>query len=908
MQRPDPEQMLARARAEEQRARRGRLKVWFGMAPGVGKTYAMLQAARRAAREGVDVVVGLVETHGRSETTQLLEGLETLPRRKIRYKEIDLEELDLDAVLRRRPAVVLVDELAHSNAPGSRFAKRWQDVDALRDAGIDVHTTLNVQHVESLSDVVHRITGVPVRETVPDATLEGADEIELVDLPPEALLARLRAGKVYVPETMAMALDSFFRAGNLTALREIALRRTAELVDEQLRRYKTDRGIRSVWPVAERFVVAISQSPNSEPLLRSAKRMAARRSAELLAVYVETPRLRGQSAEDRERVLRTLRLAERLGAETATLRGTDVAAELLEFARQRHATAILIGRSGEAPWQRRLRGSLLDRILQRCGDIDVYVVHGEEEADPGRQGGTDEEPAAGEPPRRLGRQALLTMAVVAACTGLGAWIARPPDLSELAMLYLAGVVLTALVAGRIAAIVAAVASVAAFNYFFTEPRLTFRVDDSSWWLTFAVMLAVGTLVASLVARAREEQEAARHGERRTAALYGLARDLSVARDREDLAAAAVRHAHDLLGCDAVLLAPSRTAPDALPEVLAAAGDPDWLTDRERGVARWSFEHGRPAGHGTPALPGASGRHVPLATARGKWAVLSLHPHARSALATTEGLLLLETLGNQIAAALERVSLLESRQQARLEVETERLRAALLSSVSHDLRTPLATIAGSATALRESSATLSEEARRELLDGIAEESDRMARLVENLIFATRLEAGGVRLRTEWTSVEELVGLALGPLRERIGDRPLLVDLDPGDLLIAADTSLLPQAIQNLVDNALRYSPPGSPVTIQATRVDGDLLLSVADRGPGLAEGEAERIFQRFYRGRAGRREAKGMGLGLTVCKGVVEAHGGRIWAENAAEGGARFWIRIPRGGEPPAPPAAEAERS
>ncbi len=900
--RPDPAELLARAQREENRAGRGRLKVFFGAAPGVGKTYAMLAAAQRLAREGVDVVIGLVETHGRTETEQQLLGLDILPRRTVEYRGTRIHEFDLAAAIERKPEILVVDELAHTNAPGSRFEKRWQDVQELLRAGINVYTTLNVQHIESLNDVIAQITGVSVRETVPDAVIEEADEIELVDLPPEVLLERLKAGRVYVPQSIQAATESFFRRGNLTALRELALRRTAEWVDQQMRLYKEGKGIRAVWPAADRILVAVSPSPMSGKVVRAAKRMAAGLHADLIAVYVETPRTSSLPPADRDRVMQTLRLAESLGARTTTLSGASAAAELIAFARSRNVSKIVVGKTGLPRWKEALAGSFVNDLIRLSGEIDVYVIRGDLDQRPSDPG--DARLAHG----RAGPVPYLySLMVVSACSFLGMLALEHLDNANIAMVYLAGVMICAVWLGRGPAVLAAILGVAAFDFFFVQPVLTFAVHDVQYLLTFGVMLVTGLLIANLTTRLRDLAEASRIRERRTALSFEMSRGLSGARDRSEIAAVAVQQLRDTFECDASILVPGPEDRPGSIDTLASAGSPDWLDDRERGVARWSFDHGAPAGMGTQALPAAAGRYQPLSASQGKIGVLAIRPRDPAGAFATPQLLLLDSLASQISQALERVALIEGRHAAKIEAESERLRSALLSSVSHDLRTPLASIEGAATALQQAGPGLDDRTRAELTDSIVREAERLNDLIANLVFATRLEAG-IELRKEWTSIEEVVGAGLARHREALEARRSRVHI-PADLpLVRGDSAMLPQVIHNLVDNALRYTPAGTPIEIAAWATDSYVVVKVADQGPGLQQDETSKVFQRFYRGRTSRPSgsATGIGLGLTICQGIIKAHGGRIWAEPNSPRGVAFLFSLPIERPQPVVPKETAE--
>lgn len=913
--RGNPERFLGQAKLEEARLRRGRLRIFFGMAPGVGKTFAMLTEAHRTASQGADVVVGVVETHGRAETEQLLLGLDILPLRSVEYRGTTLKELDLDATLRRRPEVVLVDELAHTNAPGSRFEKRYLDIQACLDAGISVWTTLNVQHIESLNDVVAQITEVKVRETVPDSVLEAADEIEVVDLPPDALLDRLKSGKVYLPAQIEAARAAFFRKGNLTALRELVLRHAAALVDRQLQQEKSGQGARTTWPTADRIMVCVGASPTSRRLLRAARRLAAGLRAELLAVHVESP----SSSED-PRVVETMRLARSLGAEPITISvpaGSTPTRELVHLARTRNVSKIVIGRTGRSRLATALFGSFADDLIRRSEELSIYIMRGEEldeaEAAPSRRDGVEAlalpTESRDEQRRRFGWNAIAGALALSAIANLIAWLLyRPPDLSDEAMVYVTTVVIAAWRLGRRASVIVALLSVLGFNFLFTDPRFTLMVDDPRQLVTLVVMLAVGVTVGTLTARLREQAEQSRERERRAAALSALTHGLARARDAVEVAAGACRIIAETFDADAVITdVPRGDGPSPPLVVLASAGVPDWFDDRERAVARWALDHGRPAGLGTKVLPGGLGRFLPLDAQHGRVGALAVRPRRPEELLRASSLLLLESFAAQVALALERVALIEDRQRARMSAESERLRSALLSSVSHDLRTPLAAIAGSAAVLNDSESQLDPTTRRELVQSIVDESGRLADLVSNLVFATRLEQG-VELRREWTSIEEIVGAGLAPLRAELARRPFRVTV-PKDLpLVRVDNAMLPQVVKNLVENSIRHTDASTRIDLVAWREDDRVVVRVADEGPGLAQGDAEAVFERFYRGRGERRgEPGGLGLGLTICRGIITAHGGRIWAEPNTPRGVAFIFHLPIETAPP-PPASEPESS
>lgn len=640
--RPDPDALLALVRDEEERARRGRLKVFFGATAGVGKTFAMLEAARELQRRGVDVVAGWIETHGRKETEALLEGLEILPARETEHRGIRLREFDLDGALARRPAVLLVDELAHTNAPGSRHARRWQDVEELLAAGLDVYATVNVQHLESLNDLVGQITGVVVRETVPDAVLERADQVELVDLPPEDLLKRLHEGKVYIPEQARRALESFFRTGNLIALREMALRKTAERVEAQMQRYRELHGIAETWPVAERILVAVSSGPAAARLVRAASRLAGRLRAEWLVVYVETPGEARLAEAEKDRVWQTLRLAETLGAETSVLSGERPADVILQYARRRNVSKIVVGKPRHARWKDFVFGSVRDELERRSGEIDIYVIAGEEGE------------AALPPPLLAGRHSpptayLWSAGIVALCGGLSALLFGRLEPTNLVMVFLLGVVAAATWLGRGPAVLAAVLSVPVFDFFFVPPFYTFAVTDTEYLITFGVLLTTGLVISTLTARLRQQVEASREREARTAALYAMSRDLAAAPDEAAILQAAARHIKEVFLSQVLLLLPDA---EGRVEQKAEETVTYLLDDRERAVAQWVHDHGRMAGKTTDTLPAARGLYLPLRTSRGVVGVLGVHPADPRMLVTPDRLHLLEAFANQIALAVE----------------------------------------------------------------------------------------------------------------------------------------------------------------------------------------------------------------------------------------------------------------
>ena len=894
--RPDPEALLARVREAERRAARGRLKIFLGASPGVGKTFAMLEEARAKQKDGLRVLIGVVETHGRPETAALLDGLDVLPRRKLEYRGITLEELDLDTALARRPGLILVDELAHTNAPGSRHTRRYQDVEELLAAGIDVSTTLNVQHLESLNDVVAQITGIQVRETVPDSILDEADEVELADLSAEDLLQRLRDGKVYVPEQAARAIDQFFRKGNLIALRELALRRTAQRVDAQMRGYMAEHGIRETWPAAERVLVCIGPNPAGARLVRAGKRMATSLKCDWVVLCVESA---GQaiSTADREALIENLQLAQELGAQVVTLSGHNVAEEVLSYARAHNATKIVVGKPTHGRWRDKLFGSMLDRLVRGSGDLDVYVITGDvvEHEAPRR-------PATGVRPTlaQYGWGAL----VVAVCTALGAVLGRYASITDVAMVYLLGSGVVATRYGRGPSVFAAFLSIGAFDFFFVPPQYTFSVTDIRYVLTFAVMLGIALVISGFTLRIREQAETARTRERRTGALYAMSRQLAATRGERELIAVASRHLQDTFAAQVQLLLPDASGRVAVP-IGTPPGYP--IDDKEQSVAQWVYQQGRRAGVGTDTLPAAQAFYQPLIASQGTVGVVGLRPADPQRFEDPTLQQLVETFAGQAALALERSLLAEQTQREQLEIEAERLRTALLSSLSHDLRTPLAAITGAASSLLEEQSGLSAATRRDLLKTILEEAERMTRLIANLLDMIRVESGALEVQKEWQPLEEVVGVALIRLDERLRDHPVQVRLPPDLPLVPLDAVLIEQVFVNLLENAVKYTPSGTPIEISAVAEGSVVRVEVADRGPGLPLGEEVRVFDKFYRA-PDTVSRSGIGLGLTICRGIITAHGGRIWAENRHGGGAAFRFTLPLTGAPPVPILAEAREA
>jgi two-component system sensor histidine kinase KdpD len=882
--RPDPDALVARLRQEREQARRGKLRIYFGSNAGVGKTYSMLAAAQRERHAGHEVLVGLVETHGRKETAQQLHGLEQLPLRELPHQGRMLREFDLDAALARHPRVLLLDELAHSNVPGSRHPKRWQDVQELLDAGIDVWTTLNVQHLESLNDVVGGIVGIKVHETVPDQVFDDADEVIVVDISPDELLRRLKDGKVYMLEQAERASRNFFRRGNLLALRELALRRTADRVDEDMRDYRRERSIGTVWPARERLLVAVGGHVGDDALVRQVARMARRLDADWMVVYVDAPQRQHRPRSVQAAVLRTLALAARLGAETATLPGADVAEALVAFARERNASRLVLAqppRPAWSPWRWWTR-SLPDRITHLHPDIDVLVLSGGSSA---ARAGAPPEALAAAPPRRgplpWKGYTGVTLACLAA-TLLAEQLLRVFDPANVVMLFLLIVVLSSLRWGRGPGAWAALLSVLCFDYFFVPPRGSFHVNDTQYLFTFVLMLGVALVCGQLMARLRHEARVAAERERRAGALARLARDLSGALTQEQVVEIALSTVSGVFDAQAGLL-----LPDADERLRPAEGSACAMDDS---IARWAMDHGQQAGQGTDTLPAAPARYVPLAAPVRMRGVLVLQLRAPQRLEVPEEQRLLEACASQVALALERQHFVAVAQQTQIAMEGERMRNTLLSAVSHDLRTPLTTILGAAEAAQRH---VPPGGAADMLEQVSTQAQAMQRLVENLLDMARLQQGGVHLQREWLPLDEVVGSALRQMRARLGQHPVGTDV-PADLpLLQLDALLMERVLVNLLDNAAKYTPAGTPLAISAQVQDGELLLCVRDGGPGLPPHlPVETLFEPFTRGTA-ESTVSGIGLGLALVRSIVEAHGGHIEAAAARPGpGTAFTLRFP----------------
>jgi two-component system, OmpR family, sensor histidine kinase KdpD len=886
-QRPSPEALLEAARREERRV--GKLRIFVGAAPGVGKTYEMLQQAQARKKDGYDIVVGVVETHGRKDTEALLAGLEVIPRRRVLYKGQWLEEMDLDAIIARRPQIVLVDELAHTNAEGSRHPKRFLDVEELMSHGIDVYTTVNIQHIESLNDVVAQITHVRVRETVPDAVFDRADAVELVDLTPADLIARLKEGKVYVPRQAERALEHFFSPANLTALRELALRRTAERVDEQLLSEMQAHAIQGPWPAGERILVCISDDPRAAGLVRYAKRIADRLHGPWVALYVEGRRSTQLSEVERDRVADTLRLTEALGGEAITLPGgsRDIADDVISYAQSNNVTQIIIGKSARSRWFEILHGSVVHDLVRRSGNITVHVIAGDA--------------IAGQPiPKKSIRAAetdqafdpqpyVAALAAVAVALGFGELIWRWVGRVNIDLVFLTAVVAVAVRFGLWPSLMASVVSALCYNFLFVGPNYRFTLTDPTNFSAFGFFTLVAIIVSNVAARGRTQAMAAMERARTTESLYAFSRKLAGTGTLDDVLWATAYQAALMLKVRVVLLLPEHGT------IAVKAGYPpeDILDSADLAAAKWAWENDRAAGRGSDTLPGAKRLFLPMHTGRGAVGVMGIDSDKPGPLLTTDQRRLVDALRDQAALAIERVKLVEEMDRVERVAETERLRSALLTSISHDLKTPLAAVFGAAGTLRDLSEKLSAGEKADLLATIIDESERLNRFISNLLDMTKLESGAVRPNVALHDIGEIVGSALRRASRILSRHKVELELAPDLPMLEVDAVLFEQVLFNLLDNAAKYAPAETTIRIQGWRNGEAVCLRVLDEGSGIPAGDLEHIFDKFYRAQKVDQVRAGTGLGLAISRGFVEAMHGTIVAANRSDrAGAMFTISLP----------------
>jgi len=886
--RPDPDALLARLELESLQKQRGKLKIFFGASPGVGKTYAMLGAARALQAQGVDVVIGVVETHGRSETGEMVRGLELIAQKRIEYKGHQLLEFDIDAALLRKPELILVDELAHSNAPGSRHPKRWQDVEELLAANIDVFTTVNVQHLESLNDVIGGITGIKVWETLPDHVFDQADEIILVDLPHDELLQRLKEGKVYIPQQAERAVQNFFRKGNLLALRELALRRTADRVDEDVLAYRRETSVTKVWPTQESLLVCMGAGIGSNKLIRTGARLAAQFSVPWHVIYVETPRLQRLRESDRSRILGTLKLAQDLGASTASLSGDDPIAVTTSYAREHNLGRVVVGRETARlwPWQR----SFAERLGQKAPDLEVVLIaRDKSERTTGEliaagQDSSDEVPIAW--------RDYLFAGIGVALTALVATPLLPHlELANIVMIFLSMAVFVAYRLGQGPGALAAILSVAAFDFFFVPPRFSFTVSDVQYLPTFAVMLLVALLIGQMTARLKFQAVVALGREQRLRALFEMARELSSALAIEQIVEISQRFVDRVFGARSTMMALDTS------DHLQRVGESE-LPELDIGMAHYSLNHNEPAGCSTSTLPSASALYLPLKAPMRTRGVLVVVPPSGKWSVPPEQQRLLETSASLIAIALERVHFIAVAQEALVRMESEQLRNSLLSALSHDLRTPLTVLSGLAESLSIAGPPLP-KAQADIANAIRDEALRTSVLVSNLLDMARLQSGDIKLNRDWQTLEEVIGVALTSRAAMLAEHAVNISL-PAELpMLYFDSILMERVFCNLLENAAKYTPSGSVITISAQSLEKNVEIIIEDNGPGLPAGKEEALFAKFARGRS-ESTVSGVGLGLSIVRAIVEAHAGSIRAEKSSMGGARFVISMPCGEAPEVP--------
>ncbi len=882
-QRPDPDRLLQRVQADEARARRGRLKIFFGASAGVGKTCAMLAAARTAQGQGVPLIIGLLETHGRADTQAMAAGLPCLALKQVPYRDKVLSEFDLEAALAygtsHDGALLLLDELAHSNAPGSRHPKRWQDVEELLGAGIDVWTTMNVQHLESLNDIVSGITGIRVWETVPDRLFDEADEVVVVDLPPDELLARLKAGKVYVPEQAECAATSFFRKGNLLALRELALRRTADRVDDEVLAYRRRASVQSVWPNREALLACIGQGASGEKVVRSCARLAAQLDVPWHAVHVETSAVLHVAEGSREPMLKVLKLAEQLGGVVATLSAPDAAAALVRYAREHNLSRLVMGRQERHwPWQK----ALPVRIGLMADDLDVLQV-----SLPASRAIKSQAPHHTPPEQTWAWQGYAAAVLACVATALlSTPLVKVLELSNIVMIFLLVVVGVGFRFGRGPGVVAAFLGVGLFDFFFVPPRFSFAVSDVQYLVTFVVMLLVALVVGQLTAGLKVQAEAATQREHRVRSLYDMSRDLALALLTEQVAEIGQRFLTAEFGARATLV-----VADDGGHLQAIAGGTAAV---DMGIAQWAFDKSTAAGKGTDTLPASACMVLPLkATMRTRGVIIIETPDARTL--GPEQRRLLDTCASLLAISLERIHYIEVAQASTVQIESERLRNSLLSAISHDLRTPLASLVGLADTL-EMTRPAPTTAQQGIAQAIRRAALRMSALVNNLLDMARLEAGAVQLNRQWQPLEEVVGSALAASEQSLKGRRIQVHLADHLPLLQLDSVLIERVLVNLLENAAKYTPEGTSIEIAAHARSGQVDITMDDHGPGLPPGREEAIFEKFERGDK-ESALPGVGLGLAICRAIVKAHGGAIRGDNREGGGARFTITLPLG-QPP----------
>ncbi len=874
--RPDPEKLLQHAKEEDIRAKRGKLKIYLGAAPGVGKTYSMLEDAIAKRKAGLDIIVGIVESHGRKEIEVLLKNFEILPRQKVEYHGQMLEEFDLDTALKRDPSIILIDEMAHTNIPGLRHNKRWQDIKEILDRGINVYTTLNVQHIESLNDIVTQIIHTRINETVPDSMLEIADSVELIDLPPEDLLKRMQEGKVYIPQQVALAVEHFFRKGNLSALRELALRVTAERVGEQVLSYRKGKGIKFIWPTKEKLLVCVSSNQNATKLIRAARRMAASLQAEWVAVHVDI----GTSKYNRANAINNLRLAEQLGAETKILYGINPAQEIIHLCRDLNVTKIIVGKRKTPWWKKLFIKNLTDSLIKHSDEIDIYMINDKSQGKkPAKYIFEDSDKTF------PWKTYALSLGIIGIATALNFIFAPYLQTTTILLVYIIAVTIVALFGKTGPSILASLLSVIAYAYFFALPAML--LGRTQHLFTLFIMLLVTQIISQLTITMRKQTIASRYLEKRTSTLHALSRQLASARGVDKLLDIAVNYMANIFNSEVLAL----LATEGHLEVKSGYGTSLSLNPKDFSVAQWVYDLGQVAGLGTDTLPFSDAIYVPLISSQKPIGVLRIKPKDKMILFTPEQTHLLEGCANQVALAIEVDRLHEQHKQLELASKTDRIRAALLEAVSHDIRTPLVAAMGSATTLMELGNDLDKLKIKKLSQDIIFELEQLRRLIHNFLQISYLEDKAVKLQKEFYSIHDVIAHALKISYAKSGKKHIHIFLAPNLPKIPLDKTLIEEVFVNLIDNAMKFTPTESAIQINAHLDNQYIVISIEDNGPGIMPDEINRLFEKFYRGRMLTTE-RGLGLGLSICRAIVNAHGGKIWAENRKEGGAAFRFTLP----------------
>ena len=873
-QRLDPEELLHRTEEEERKERRGKLKIYLGAAPGVGKTYAMLQDALEKRDNDLDVVVGVAESHGRSDIDAMLKKFEIIPRKTVRYRGTSCSEFDLDASLQRHPGLILIDEMAHTNAPGLRHTKRWQDIKEFLDRGIDVYTTLNVQHIESLKDDVAQIIQAPIRETVPDSMIEMAHTIAVVDLPPEDLLKRLQDGKIYIPQQAELATEHFFRKGNLIALRELALRTTAERVGSDVLLYRQSEGIKQIWPTRDKILVCVGPRLDSLKLIRAAKRIVTSLQAEWIAVYVDTPKSNA-SASQRNSAIQNLRLAEQLGAVTHVLTGFDIVKELMEFAREQNVTQIMVRKHIITRWRSWFHKNLADEIVRYSGDVDVYIMTGDVSKTTAPKITPPRQPT---PWKIYG----VSMAIIVIATLLNSLFYPFLTPSNLVMIYLLSLVIIARFGRTGLSIVASIISVLTYGFFFVPPFYTIAVSDIEYIFTLVVMLVVAQVISYLTILTRRQEESARLIQSQTTALYALSRRLTNTRGVDQLIALSIGYIADAFNCDVMALLPKK----GHLEIRGSYPSKQRLNAKERSIAQWVYEMGQSAGLGTDTLSFSEALFIPLKAAKASIGVLRVQPKTQQLL-TPEQMSLLDSCVNQVALALEVDRMQETTRIKELKAKTERARITLLEAIFNDLKTPLNIIGHEVSTLMASE----QEQIRDIGKNIDYEMEKLSQLNNNILRIMQLETQDLKISKQPTSLSVIIHFVVQVANKTLKERPLHTHIPENLPLVPLNKALIQQVMMNLIDNAVKFTPPKSPITINVRVEDEAVIVSVEDDGPGVGLDEKDKLFEKFYRGKQPT-SMSGLGLGLAICQKIIVVHGGNIWVENLEKNGEAFRFTLP----------------